>query len=184
MLPKRGNNFFDACDFKGLGAVKCGPRMTFSNLRAMNDEPLDSRETHHGANLFYGVQPTQRCSTERVLNCWSRLSQRPVIGAARHTNLRRCRRSVPNYWCIHDHDHACGKPPRQRAIAQRFCHGPKLPRTHPMVADFRAAQEHRGPNAGLRPAYARRNAPPRECHDGKLGSRWRMRHCRVLCDDG
>ena len=36
MLPKRGNNFFDACDFKGLGAVKCGQRMTFSNLRAMN----------------------------------------------------------------------------------------------------------------------------------------------------
>ena len=36
MLPKRGNNFFDACDFKGLGPVKCGQRMTFSNLRAMN----------------------------------------------------------------------------------------------------------------------------------------------------
>jgi hypothetical protein len=81
---------------------------------------VDSRETHHGENRFYRLQQTQRCSTERVLSCWSRLSQRPVIGAVRHTNLRRCRRSVPNYWCINRHDHACGKPPRQRAIAQRL----------------------------------------------------------------
>src|SRR5260370_42464362 len=42
-----------------------------------------------------------------------------VIGAGRHSNMSRCTRSVPNYWC-HDHDHACGNPPRQRAIAQRF----------------------------------------------------------------
>ena len=35
MLQKRGNNFFDACNFKGLGVVKCGQKMAFSNLRAM-----------------------------------------------------------------------------------------------------------------------------------------------------
>jgi hypothetical protein len=36
MLPKRGNNFLDACDFKRLGVRRCGQKMAFSNLRAMN----------------------------------------------------------------------------------------------------------------------------------------------------
>jgi hypothetical protein len=49
---------------------------------------------------------------------------------------------------------------------------------------FTGAQEHRGPNAGLQRACARRNASPRERHDGKPGNRWRTRHCRVLCDYG
>jgi hypothetical protein len=36
MLQKRGNNLFDACDFKGLGMGRCGQKMAFSNFRAMN----------------------------------------------------------------------------------------------------------------------------------------------------
>src|SRR5258708_17518367 len=39
-----------------------------------------------------------------------RIITESVIGAGRHSNIRRCRRSVPNYWC-HDHDRACGNPP-------------------------------------------------------------------------
>ena len=36
MLHKRGNNFFGACDFKGLGMGRCGQKMTFNNFCAMN----------------------------------------------------------------------------------------------------------------------------------------------------
>ena len=36
MSLKRGNNFFGACDFKGLGMDRCGQKMTFSNSCAMN----------------------------------------------------------------------------------------------------------------------------------------------------
>jgi hypothetical protein len=119
-----------------LGTVKCGQRMTFSNLRAIN---LVIVVRHIMGESFLRTSTTQRCSTERVLSCWSRLSQRPVIDAVCHTNLRRCRCSVPNYWCIHDHDHACGKPPRQRAIAQGFSawHEPEVPKS---TADFRLSR--------------------------------------------
>jgi hypothetical protein len=92
MLHERGNNFFDACDFKALGMGRCGQKMAFRNFRATSLSI--GREIHLGRIFFTDFNKLNGVQQKRD-------AAFPVIGDTIAIVL-------------------VATPPRQRAIAQRF----------------------------------------------------------------